>query len=241
MIASFMINAALGFIMTVTFCFCLRDYAHALDSAAGAWGLPFIQVFVDATSSIAGGSTLIATLTSLQVLGIVNWTASNARQIFAFARDNGFPFSHWIAKVDAAGTYPVNSVLVVWLFAVLINMITLGSVVAFEAIVSLQILALMSTYLISLSCLIWRRFFGAPLPASPWTLGRAASPVNIIGWLYCVYLVIFLPWPGTQRVNATTMNWAIVMFAGIMAIAAIYYIAYARKSYQGPVAYVKNH
>lgn len=240
MISSFMINAALAFVMTVTFCFCLRDYSHALDSPAGAWGLPFIQVFVDATDSVAAGTTLIAALTSLQVLGIVNWMASNARQIFAFARDEGFPFSRWIARVDTAGTHPVNSVFVVWLFCVLINLITLGSVVAFEAIVSLQILALMSTYLISLSCLIWRRFFGSPLPASPWTLGRAAIPINIIGWLYCVYLVIFLPWPGTQHVNAESMNWAIVMFAGIMAISAVYYVIRGRKAYMGPVVYVKD-
>ena len=235
MITSYMINAALGFVMTVTFCFVLVDYEAAVDSPAGALGLAYIQVFVNATGSVGGGAALIAVLTTLQVLGIVNWMASCARQIFAFARDLGFPFGHFIAKVDQAGTYPINSCLVVWAFVVLINLITLGSVVAFEAIVSLQILALMATYLVSLSCIIWRRFFGAPLPASPFTLGRFALPINIVAICYCIYLIIFLPWPGAVPVTAATMNWAIVMFSGIMLIAAIYYVFQARKTYKGMI------
>ena len=233
MIASYMVNAALAFVMTVTFCFVLVDYDAAVESPAGDLGLAYIQVFVNATGSVGGGATLIATLTTLQVLGIVNWMASCARQIFAFARDLGFPFGRWIAKVDTAGTYPVNSCLVVWAFVVLINLITLGSVVAFEAIVSLQILALMFTYLVSLSCIVWRRLFGAPLPASPWTLGRFALPINIIAVCYCVYLITFLPWPGSVPVTAATMNWSCVMFGGIMLIAAVYYGLQARKTYKG--------
>lgn len=202
--------------MTVTFCFMLKDYDAAVESPVGLFGSPFIQVFINATSSVGGGSALIAILTSLQVLGIVNWMASNSRQIFAFARDKGFPFGEWIARVNEAGTYPVNSIIVVWAFVVLLNLITLGSIVAFEAIVSLQILSLMSTYLLSLSCVVWRRFFGAPLPTATWSLGRLALPINLLGIAYCIFLIIFLPWPGAVPVDAATMNWASVMFFGIL-------------------------
>jgi choline transport protein len=166
--------------------------------------------------------------------------ASNARQIFAFARDEGLPFGRWIARVDAAGTNPVNSCIVVWLFVVLISLIQLGSVVAFEAIVSLQILALMSTYLVSLSCVVWRRLFGDPLPSSPWSLGRLAMPINLLGIAYCVFLIIFLPWPGAVPVVPASMNWACLMFGGIMIISGLYYVLHARKVYHGPVVYVKE-
>ena len=170
---------------------------------------------------------------SLEVLGIVNWMASNARQIFAFARDHGLPFGNWIAQVDAAGTCPVNSIIVVWTCVVLLNLITLGSVVAFEAIVSLQILALMSTYLVSMTCIIWRRIWGDPLPASPWTLGRLGLPINVVGWCYCVFLIIFLPWPSIPDPPPEYMNWSCVMFGGIMILASIYYVVWARKIYKG--------
>ena len=256
MITSYFINAGLAFVVTVTFCFVLVDYDAAVNSPVGQFGSPFIQVFVNATGrfplppsaltftltsarligSIAGGAALIAILTSLQVLGIVNWMASNARQIFAFARDKGLPFGHWIARVDAAGTYPINSIIVVWACVILLNLVTLGSVVAFEAIVSLQILALMSTYLVSMSCIIWRRLFGEPLPSSPWSLGRLALPINIVGFCYCVFLIIFLPWPSSPNPTAAYMNWSCVMFGGIMILALIYYVVWARKVYKGKLS-----
>ena len=156
---------------------------------------------------LGGGTALGAILCVMACFSVINWMASTARQVFAFARDHGFPFGSLIAKVDSSGTYPINSLIFVWFFVVLINLISLGSVIAFDAITSLQILALMTTYLISISCLIWRRLFGAPLPPSPWTLGRAAMPINVIGWCYCLYMVIFLPWPVEVPVTPENFNW----------------------------------
>ena len=240
MITSYFINGATCLVMLITYCFILKDYASAEHSLVGEYLLlPFIQVFVNAVGSTGGGTAMVAILTVLQTFGCINWMASNARQIFAFARDRGLPFGSWIAKVDQAGTYPINSILCVWGFVVLISLITLGSIVAFEAIVSLQILALMFTYLTSLSCIIWRRLFGSPLPPSPWTLGRFALPINIVGWCYCLYMVIFLPWPVYLPVTAQNFNWAVVMFSGIMILSGIYYIIWARKVYKGPVVFVR--
>lgn len=36
------------------------------------------------------------------------------------------------------------------------------------------------------------------------------------------------------------MNWSSVMFAGLLIVAAIYYVVKARHEYRGPVAYVKR-
>jgi len=106
MITSYMINGGLAFVMTVTYCFILVDYHSALDSPVGLIGLPFIQVFINATNSVHGATTLIALVVSIQSLGLVNWMASTARQVFAFARDRGFPFGHWIAKSIQAPHIP---------------------------------------------------------------------------------------------------------------------------------------
>ncbi len=50
MITAYYINAGLAFIITVTFCFVLVDYDKAVNSPVGAFGFPYIQVFVNATS-----------------------------------------------------------------------------------------------------------------------------------------------------------------------------------------------
>lgn len=239
MITSYLVNGATSFIMLVTYCFLLVDYDDVLESPAGLLGLPYVQVFVNATGSTAGGTAMVAILCIIAICGLCNWMASTARQVFAFARDHGLPFGDWIAKVDASGTYPISSVFVIWAVAVLLPLITLGSTIAFEALTSLQILALIFTYMISLSSILWRRFFGAPLPSSPWTLGPVAIPVNILGWCYCLYLIIFLPWPVIIPVAPANFNWASVMFIGIMVLASIYYLVWARKVYKGPVAYIR--
>ena len=69
-------------------------------------GLPYLQVFANITGSARGGQALVSVMAVLQIFGTVNWMATCARQIFAFARDRGLPFGSWIASVDAQGTYP---------------------------------------------------------------------------------------------------------------------------------------
>jgi choline transport protein len=167
-------------------------------------------------------------------LSVLNFMAATSRQIFAFARDDGFPFRNWIAKVNPRSGSPENALTVVFLFVVLITLIILGSSVAFQAIVSLGNLALAFTYEMSILCLVWRRLYGAPLPPYAWSLGRASLPINIAGSVYGFYLMFFsvlLDYP----VTAVNFNWSPVMFVAVMGFAAVYYMLYARKVYQGPV------
>jgi len=123
-------------------------------------------------------------------------------------------------------------------FCILICLISLGSAVAFNAITSLQLLALVFTYMMSIGCLLWRRFFGKPLPVGSWSLGRAGTPMNAFALAYCAYLIVFITFPVSVPVTVATVNWAPVMFAGVVVLALGYYLLYARKVYDGPVAYV---
>ena len=56
MITSYIINGGLSFIMLVTYCFLLVDYAAAEKSPAGQLYLPYIQVFINAVDSVGGGT-----------------------------------------------------------------------------------------------------------------------------------------------------------------------------------------
>lgn len=50
----------------------------------------------------------------------------------------------------------------------------------FNAIVSLTIIAITFSYSFCLAALIWRRFFGKPIPRERFTLGRWGLIINII-------------------------------------------------------------
>lgn len=97
---SLFLNGALGFIMLVTYCFCLGNVEEILETETG---YPFIQVFYNVTKSRGGASTMTAILITLTVCGCISNVATASRQLFAFARDGGMPFSRFLAYVSNIG------------------------------------------------------------------------------------------------------------------------------------------
>lgn len=80
---------------------------------------------------------------------------------------------------------PHRAVWTIVCMAFCIACVNFGPVVGFNAIISLTTVALLFSYLLTISCVIWRRLFGDPLPRERFTLGKWGLPVNIVAWL-CV-------------------------------------------------------
>jgi choline transport protein len=67
-------------------------------------------------------------------------------------------------------------------------------------------------------------------------LGRWGIPVNLIALLYSYFVFFWMFWPtSTPLVGAASMNRAIVMFFGVLAVAMAFFLIKARHSYYGPV------
>jgi choline transport protein len=97
MLWTVIINGFLGFVMLVTFCFCLGNVDIILSNPDV---MPFVQTFLIATNSNAGTSVMTAILIILTVCGCITNVATASRQMFAFARDRGLPFSSFLAHVS---------------------------------------------------------------------------------------------------------------------------------------------
>jgi choline transport protein len=121
----------------------------------------------------------------------------------------------------------------------LLSLINIGSTVAFNAIGSLAVSALLGTYIISFTCLILRRFRG-PLPPRRWSLGAAGIFINIGAVMFLLVVWVFVFFPVQTPVTPQTMNWNVVMFCGTMIFAVVYYFAWGRKYYTSPVDLVKR-
>jgi choline transport protein len=65
-------------------------------------------------------------------------------------------------------------------FTCALSFINFGPVVGFNAIVSLTIIAITFSYTICIAALIWRRFFGKPIPKERFSLGRWGLFVNLV-------------------------------------------------------------
>jgi choline transport protein len=102
MVATAVVNYSMGFIMTVTI---LSTLGPDLDSVLGTrFGQPWIQVVLNATGSLAGTSVMTAVVCVLLLFCSINQVTTSSRQLFAFARDNGLPFSSFLAKVSCIMT-----------------------------------------------------------------------------------------------------------------------------------------
>lgn len=157
-----------------------------------------------------------------------------------FARDGGFPFSKWVARVHPSFKIPVNAVIVTGAFSILVTLINLGSADAFNAILSLFSVAQMATYSLSISCVLWRRLTAPEiLPEASWGLGRWGALVNGVAVAYAWFTWFWMFWPTAVPLSGPgDMNWAVVMFFGVLAIAMIHFLIRARKTYFGPVTKV---
>jgi choline transport protein len=63
-------------------------------------GQPFIQVFYNVTQSKAATNAMTSIMIIMSTFGCVTSIATSSRQIWAFARDRGLPFSTWLAHVS---------------------------------------------------------------------------------------------------------------------------------------------
>ncbi|KAE8395299.1 amino acid transporter [Aspergillus alliaceus] len=234
---SFFGNTILALVSLITMLFATPSVEDALDDSSG---FPLIYVFKQATN-VNGVNGLMAIILIPVILSNILFNASTARQTFSFARDKGLPFSNWMAKVDKKRKLPVNSVIITCVISSLLALINIGSETAFNAIISLNVAALMYSYSISMSCLIWRKLYHPEtLPQGRWSLGRYGIIMNIIGWFYVLFALFWSFWPQTTPTNPETFNWSVLIFCGVLILSLAMYFLKGRYEYDGPVVDVRK-
>ncbi|EAA64875.1 hypothetical protein AN2043.2 [Aspergillus nidulans FGSC A4] len=231
------VNAVLGFIMIITLCFTLGDVDNILESPTG---FPFIQIFYNTTQSYAATNTMTAILVITLTASTITEVATASRQLWSFARDRGLPFSDFFAYVTPGWNIPLNSVLVSLIVTILLSLINIGSTVALAAIVSLTITSLMSAYILSIGCILLKRFRNEPLPHRRWSLGRFGMAINIAAMAFLLPVFVFAFFPLMAEVDKQTMNWSVVMYIGLITLASVYYIIRGRNHFVAPVALVRK-
>ncbi|ETI24991.1 hypothetical protein G647_04361 [Cladophialophora carrionii CBS 160.54] len=236
MIWTSVINGILGFIMLVTFCYTLGDLDGVLATPTG---YPFIQVFYNATGSKGGATAMSCILVLSSVANGMTNMATASRQLFAFARDKGLPFHTWFAKVGDRIEIPFNAVIFTVGFSALFALINIGSTVAFNQILSLGVAALLSSYLVSIGCVAFRRLRKQPLLGRAFNLGPLGLPINLASIAFLLLTFVMSFFPGMGHPIPQTMNWSCLAYGGVLIIGGGYYMFWARHHYVGPVEYVR--
>ncbi|EGX90158.1 amino acid permease 2 [Cordyceps militaris CM01] len=237
MLVGFGINMTLIFLTLLTFCYHIVDIPTALDDPTGYPGVWVIRQ----SMSQPWLNILLAVILILEVFGELSYFAAVSRDLFAFARDNGLPFSQWLAKVDTKRQIPVNAYIFSAGFSILLSFIYLGSQVAFYAVVSLSTVSLLQCYMFSIGCIMWRRiYYPHTLPPARFSLGRWGLSINLAAVIFSLWGFFWAFWPETYPVTAEGFNWASIIFVATLVLAMIYYVAGGRAKYHGPVVLVEG-
>ncbi|KAK8241058.1 amino acid transporter-like protein [Phyllosticta capitalensis] len=231
---SYVVNVLLGIVTLITMLFCIGSLDATLEADA-----PYLNLFQNTGSS---GMALFLTILVLVLVfaGNITTLATVSRELWAFSRDHGFPFSNWISHMNAKYDIPFNSVYLSSVLTSILCLVNLGSTFAFNLIVSLSLLALLSTYMISIGCILLRRIQGQPLPPARWSLGRWGLPVNAFAFLYSAFVIVFASFPTSVPVSLGDANWAPAIWAGVLLLSVVVYWIHGKRHFTPPVMFVEG-
>ncbi|KAK5719722.1 hypothetical protein LTR17_015173 [Elasticomyces elasticus] len=237
MMAVFCINFCLVFPAVLTVAYHITDLEAAVNDSTT---YPAIWVLRQAMS-VPLITVILVIILVLNVASNIVYLAAVTRDLFAFARDNGLPFSKWISEVNQKRMIPVNATILSGIIATLLACIYIGSPVAFYAITSLSTVSLLQCYCLSIGCFLWRRIYHPEtLPPAKFSLGRWGIPINAFAVLYSIWGFFWAFWPQATPVTAAGFNWASPIFVVVLIVALLYFVFRAKHTYFGPVVDVEG-
>ncbi|KAI2775842.1 amino acid transporter [Daldinia loculata] len=255
MIFTVLLNGTLGFGSLLALLFCIGDIDSALKTPTK---YPFMAIFQEGVGSRQGAQTMASILVVLNLFAMVSLMATASRMTWSFARDRGLPGWFYISKVEPKTSIPVIAIVLTTIISYLLALITLGSSVAFNDIVSLTVNGLDGAYLIGNSLLLWRRLTGRIRPYNrentaltntnhenlSWGPMKIPEPfgtiVNAFGCAFLAVMLFFSFWPTHINPTAESMNMSALMVGATLIWSVIYYAVWARKVYSGPVIEINN-
>ncbi|KAM0437805.1 hypothetical protein ACHAPT_002170 [Fusarium lateritium] len=233
MIGGVALNSMLGFAFLVAVLFCMGDIQSALETTTG---FPIIEIFYNITGSTRAASAMSSAVVLMASLATIPLLASAGRVMWAFARDQGLPFSETLSKVEKKRSIPTVAIVVTTVLLMLLGLINIGSTTAFNAILSLAVVGLEISYLMPIVLLIWRRMTSPEqLKWGPFRLGRAGIFINIIAVAYLIFTSVFSLFPPYQPVTAQNMNYASLVLGATLLFGLVYWPFWASRKYSGPL------
>lgn len=237
MISVYILNFALLFPAILTVCYHMPDLQAGLDDSTT---YPAIYVMRQAMST-RWISVLLAVIAVIAFVSAINYFAAVTRDLFAFARDHGMPFSEWLGTIDSRKNLPIHAGQLSTVIAALLSLIYIGSPVAFYAITSLCTVSLVGCYTMSISSVLWRRIYlPHTLPPSQFSLGRWGVACNLCAVIFGTWSFFWSFWPQTSAVTASSLNWASPIFCSVLVFSVCHYYWKARHVYLGPVRKVEG-
>ncbi|KAJ3694090.1 hypothetical protein LUZ60_009570 [Juncus effusus] len=234
-ITSLGLAIVMGWAYLIAVTFAITDISYLLDvnNDAGGYAIAeiFYLVFKDRYGSGTGGIICLGVVAvSLYLCGLTAVT-SNSRMTYAFSRDGALPFSKVFYKVNKQDV-PVNAVWISVLAGFCMALTSLGSQVAFQAMVSFVTIGQYIAYVLPtfFKVTLGRKSF----VRGPFHLGKCSVLIGWISVLWVATITVLFSLPVAYPITKDTLNYAPVAVGLVLIISIGYWILSARFWFNGP-------
>jgi amino acid transporter len=215
MVRSVLVSGVFGCVMLCAAVLAAPDLGDAAAQGDGA----FLWILNRASSWSA--APLCAGIAVAQYLCGLATVTSASRMAYAFARDGGLPFSHWLRRVSPRFRTPDVAIWAVAAAAVLFTIYT----PAYPTITAVCTIFLYISYVLPTA--LGLRAYGRTWTAmGPWHLGRWYRPLAVVAVLGCVALIVIGMQPPNQQ--------ALWVVGGTTLVLVVLWFAFVRLSFRGP-------
>ncbi|KAH9609049.1 hypothetical protein KSS87_007663 [Heliosperma pusillum] len=230
------ISIIVGWVYILGITFAVTDIPYLLSKENDAGGYAIAEIFYLAFKSRYGNG-----IGGIFCLGIVavaiffcgmSSVTSNSRMAYAFSRDGAMPFSSVWHKVNKQ-EIPINAVWMSAFISFCMALTSLGSLVAFEAMVSIATIGLYIAYALPI-------FFRVTLARKsfvpgPFHLGRYGVLVGWIAVLWVITISFLFSLPVSYPISGATLNYTPVAVGGLLVFTIGWWVFSARHWFKGPV------
>jgi amino acid transporter len=200
----------MGWVLQIVVAYTVIDIPSVIGSDLGQpWASYLIQVLPQRVALAILAITIVCGFFMGQGCMV---TAS--RVTFAYARDDCFPMSAWIKRVNKHTYTPVNAVWFNTLIGICPLFLIFGGSVAIGAIFSVGAIAAYVAFTIPI--FIKTFFVGDRFRRGPWHLGRFSKPIGLMACSFILVMMPILCFPSVRGndLTAELMNWTVVVYGG---------------------------
>ena len=193
---------------------------------------PIGLLFKTVTGSAAGGFGLLFLILGILMFAGIGALTAASRCTYAFARDGAIPGYKLWSRVNHRFDMPLWALALSTAVDCLLGCIYFGSNAAFNSFTGVATICLSTSYCVPVLVNVLQG--RQAVRHSPYPLGRFGYAINIVCIVWICFAVVIFCMPVSIPVDASSMNYASVVFAGFAFIATVWYFVYARKNFHGP-------
>ncbi|KAI5465745.1 amino acid/polyamine transporter I [Mariannaea sp. PMI_226] len=229
MLVTILLNTLAGLAFLIPVVFVLPNIPDLLTIASGQ---PVPAILKSAVGSAGGAFGLLFPLIILAIMCGIGCTTAASRCTWAFARDGAIPGSGWLTKVNKKLEVPLNAMILSMIVQIILGLVYFGSSAAFNAFSGVGVICLTASYAcpIAINLATGRK----QVQGCQFPLGAFGYLCNVVAIAWSLLAMPLFCMPSYIPVEASTVNYASVVFVAATLASALWYWAWGHKNYVGP-------